>query len=270
MVRFFGGFWVFIIKKLLGSLLMPLPLCLLISFSGLFFLWCGKRAFAGKILTTLGLMGLLVMSYGPVARALNAPLDCRYESYSTSRRAKSDAKPKPSVKYVVVLAGGHKSDPLVPVTGWMSGDSLIRLLEGIRILRRSPGAKLILSGGGGAGPVPEAMVMAEVSEFLGVPAGDMILESTSNDTKDQACLIKPIVGKAPFVLVTSAAHMPRSMALFEKLGMFPIPGPAGSTSRAKMSFSPEDLFPSVSALDDATRAVHEYFGIIWGRLKGQI
>ena len=228
----------FIIKKLLGSLLMPLPLCLLISFLGLFFLWCGKRAFAGKILTTLGLMGLLVMSYDPVARALNAPLDCRYESYAINRYAKSEAKPKPSVKYVVVLAGGHKSDPRVPATGRMSGDSLIRLVEGIRILRWNPGAKLILSGGGAADPVPEAVVMAEVSEFMGVPAGDMILESTSNDTKDQARLIKPMVGTEPFVLVTSATHMPRSMALFKNLGMFPHPRAGGRHVTGKNALFP--------------------------------
>jgi len=98
----------------------------------------------------------------------------------------------------------------------------------------------------------------------------MIIESASNDTEDQARLIKPIVGAAPFVLVTSAIHMPRSMALFEELGMHPIPGPAGSTSRVKMPFSLQDIFPSVSALDDTTQAVHEYLGLLWGKLKGQI
>ncbi len=260
----------FIIKKILGSLLMPLPFCLLISFLGLFFILRGKRVFAGKILTTLGLIGLTVMSYNPVSRALNVPLNCKYEAYSANQWGKPGTKSATFVKYVVVLAGGHKSDPEIPATGHMSGQSLIRLVEGVRIVRENPGAKLILSGGGAADPVPEAMVMAQVSKFMGVSAGDMILESTSNDTKDQARLIKLIVGKAPFVLVTSATHMPRSMALFEKLGMSPIPGPAGATSRVKMPFSPQDLFPNVSALDNATQAVHEYLGLIWGKLKGQI
>ncbi len=260
----------FVVKKLLSSLLMPLPFCLLISFLGLFFLWRGKKVFAGKILTTLGLMGLLVMSYDPVARALNAPLNCKYESYSTGPWEKFGTEPRNGIKYVVVLAGGHKSDPNIPATGQMSGPSLIRLLEGIRILRQNPGAKLILSGGGAADPVPEAIVMAQVSEFMGVSTNDMILESTSNDTKDQARLIKPLVGAAPFVLVTSATHMPRSMALFEKLGMSPIPGPAGNTARVKMPFSPQGLFPNVNALNNTTQAVHEYIGLIWGKMKGQI
>ncbi|MBW2709471.1 MAG: YdcF family protein, partial [Deltaproteobacteria bacterium] len=248
---------------------------LLMSFVGLFLLWRGKRAFTGKMLTTLGLIGLTLMSYNPVSRALNAPLNCKYEAYATHQWEKTGTQPETLVKYVVVLAGGHKSDPSIPATGQISGHSMIRLVEGIRILRllidlSGPGARLILSGGGAADPVPEAEIMAEVSQFMGVSKDDMIIESTSNDTKDQARLIKPIVGTAPFVLVTSATHMPRSMALFQKMGMNPIPGPAGATSRIKMPFSPQDIFPSVSALDDTTEAIHEYLGLLWGKLKGQI
>ncbi len=269
------AFFVFIIKKLLGSLLMPLPFFLLISFAGLFLLWRGKRIFSGKILTTFGLIGLTLMSYNPVSRALNAPLNCKYEAYSTNQLKKIGTKPEILVKYVVVLAGGHKSDPNIPVTSRISGHSMIRLVEGIRILRllidlSGPGARLILSGGGAVDPVPEAEVMAEISQFMGVSEDDMIIESASNDTKDQARLIKPIVGTAPFVLVTSATHMPRSMALFQKMGMSPIPGPAGTTSRIKMPFSPQDIFPSVVALNDTTEAVHEYLGLLWGKLKGRI
>ena len=249
---------------------MPLPFFLLISFVGLFFLWRGKRVFTGKILTTLGLIGLTIMSYNPVSRALNAPLNCKYEAYSTNQLKKIGTESETLVQYVVVLAGGHKSDPNIPVTSRISGHSMIRLVEGIRILRKNPGARLILSGGGAVDPVPEARVMAEISQFMGVSKDDMIIESASNDTKDQAWLIKPIVGTAPFVLVTSATHMPRSMALFQKMGMRPIPGPAGTTSRIKMPFSPQDIFPSVSSLNSTTEAVHEYLGLLWGKLKGQI
>ncbi|MBT3255121.1 MAG: envelope biogenesis factor ElyC [Deltaproteobacteria bacterium] len=259
----------FIIKKILGSVLMPLPFFLLISFVGLFLLWRGKRVFTGKILTTLGLIGLTIMSYNPVSRALNAPLNCKYEAYSTNQLKKIGTESETLVKYVVVLAGGHKSDPNIPVTSRISGHSMIRLVEGIRILRKNPGARLILSGGGAVDPVPEARVMAEISQFMGVSKDDMIIESASNDTKDQAWLIKPIVGTAPFVLVTSATHMPRSMALFQKMGMRPIPGPAGTTSRIKMPFSPWDIFPSVNSLVDTTEAVHEYLGLLWGQLKGR-
>ncbi len=260
----------FIIKKMLGSILMPLPFCLLISFLGLFLLWRGRQVFAGKILITISLVGLTLMSYNPVARVLNTPLNCKYEAYRPKQLLKTKNPTEPTVKYVVVLAGGHKSDPNIPATSQLSGHSLIRLVEGVRIFRQNPGAKLILSGGGAIEPVPEATVMAQVAQFMGVSMNDMILESTSKDTEAQARLIKPMVGTAPFALVTSAVHMPRSMALFEKLGMHPIAGPAGSTSRIKSPFSPQDIFPSVNALEDATEALHEYLGILWGKITGKI
>jgi len=60
------------------------------------------------------------------------------------------------------------------------------------------------------------------------------------------------------------------MALFEKLGMCPIPGPAGSTSRVKSPFALQDIFPSVNALDHTTQALHEYLGILWGTMTGRI
>ncbi len=260
----------FVFKKIVGSLLMPLPFWLLISFLGLFLLWRGKRVFAAKILITLGLTGLTVMSYNSVSRILNRPLNCRYEAYRPDFSLKTAKTSKQAVKYVVVLAGGHKSDPHIPVTGQLGGETLIRLVEGIRVLRQFPRAKLILSGGGTVDPVPVATVMAQAARLMGVERDKLIIENTSNDTKDQARLIRPIVGDSPFLLVTSAIHLPRAMALFEKLGMHPVPAPAGSTSRVKMPFSLHDIFPSVDALEDSTEAVHEYLGILWGRLKGQI
>jgi uncharacterized SAM-binding protein YcdF (DUF218 family) len=112
--------------------------------------------------------------------------------------------------------------------------------------------------------------MADVADFLGVDRGDMILESGSNDTEDQARLIRPIVGDLPLVLVTSAVHMRRSLALFRKQGMNPIPAPAGGTKDREPVVTPEWFFPSVDALKEVTAAVHEYLGLVWAKLMGRI
>lgn len=74
-----------------------------------------------------------------------------------------------------------------------------------------------MSGGGVFDPVSNAEIMARVAMEIGVPERDIILESKSKDTKDEARFIKPIVGNEPFVLVTTASHIPRSMALFKNL-----------------------------------------------------
>ena len=255
----------FIMKKVVGTMLMPLPLCLLISFVGVFLLWRGRHLLVGKILISFGLIGLTLLSYNPVSRALNAPLNCRYEAYGNH-----DGQNKKPVSYVVVLAGGHKSDPAIPVTSQMNGHALIRLVEGVRVWRQNPGAALILSGCGSGDPVPESQVMAQVAAFLGVPREKIILESDSYDTKDQARFVQSTVRDAPFALVTSANHMPRSMGLFEKLGMHPIPAPAGTTSRIRQPWTILSLFPSAGTLEQSTDAIHEYLGLAWGKLRGQI
>jgi len=260
----------FIAKKIMGSILLPLPFCLLVAFVGLFILWRGRSETTGKILVTISLVFLTLISYFPVSRAIDNPLKSNLEAYMPDRGSVPAPNPAREVKYVVVLAGGHSADPSIPVTGWLTCHSLFRLMEGVRILRQHPESKLVLSGCGAFDPVPEAHVMADVARFLGVDSRRITLESESMDTDDQARLIRPIVGNDPFVLVTSAMHMRRSMALFRKQGMHPIPAPAGRTVDTEQVLTPQLFLPNVYALEQSTRAVHEYLGLAWARLRGQI
>ncbi|HIJ40765.1 MAG TPA: DUF218 domain-containing protein [Deltaproteobacteria bacterium] len=260
----------FLLKKIIAPFLLPLPFCLLISFLGLFLLWRGRMKTTGKVLVTVGLVLLTVFSYFPVSRVMNAPLNGRYEAFFGGSGSRQIPENRKKVAYVVVLGGGHNSHSSIPVPGRLSGDSLIRLLEGIRIYRLNPGSKLVLSGGGAYDPVPEAQGMADVARFVGVNSDDLILEKTSLDTKDQARIVKTIVGDRPFVLVTSATHLPRSMALFRKMGMAPVPGPAGPTCRAAQPLTSGDFFPDSNALDNSSRALHEYVGLLWAKMRGQI
>lgn len=260
----------FMVKKIIGSLLLPLPFCLLISFVGLFLLWRGKREMTGKILVTLSLISLTLVSYIPVSRVIDNPLKHNLSAYMPDPKSITDPAAAREVKYVVVLAGGHLAHPSIPVTGWLTCQSLFRLMEGVRVWRQHPEIKLVLSGCGAFDPVPEAHVMADMARFLGVDGRHIVLESGSMDTEDQARLIRPIVGTHPFVLVTSAIHMRRSLALFRKQGMDPIPAPARPTIDVEPVVTPSWFFPNANALEDATAAIHEYLGLAWSRLRGRI
>jgi len=85
-------------------------------------------------------------------------------------------------------------------------------------------------------------------------------------------LFKKIVGPDPFLLVTSAAHMPRSMALFRKQGMNPIPAPTGHQvkERQRGEISPGSFFPGIGELEKAEMAVYEYLGLAWVKIRGKI
>ena len=96
----------------------------------------------------------------------------------------------------------------------------------------------------------------------------MIIEDESKDTKDHPKFIQKIVGNDRFVLVTSASHMPRSIALFKKHGMNPIPAPTDYLVKERQGgISPDMFFPGADGLRKAERVVHEYFGLAWNRCQ---
>ena len=253
----------FLLKKIVSPLFSPLPFCIEILLLGLIVLLFTRKQRTGKVVVSLGVVLLATLSYDAVPNALLRPLEHKYDPPRNIGEI-SDAK------WVVVLGGGHISDSRVPVTSQISGTSLVRLVEGIRLHKMLPGSKLILSGGGGFDPVPNAKIMADVAMAIGVDRKDLILESVSRDTKDEARLIQKIVGGDRFVLVTSAFHMPRSVPLFEKLGMKPISAPTGHQVKERQRMSPGMFFPRTDNLRKAETAFHEYLGSIWAKIRGQI
>ncbi len=171
---------------------------------------------------------------------------------------------------LVVLGGGHISDPKIPITGQLSDASMARLVEGIRLHRELPKSKLILSGGSFFDRVSNAKVLSEVAMAIGVKKKNILLEEISKDTEDQARLIQQIVSKDQFILVTSASHMPRTMAFFRKLGMDPLPAPTEHLVKESVAKTPERFYPSAGGLRKAERAFYEYLGLAWAKLRGQI
>jgi uncharacterized SAM-binding protein YcdF (DUF218 family) len=234
-----------------------MPLCLLFCFIGLGLLWWTKRQKLGKTLVTLGLLLLTVLSYGSVADLLLRPLESSFPPYQATTN--NTAGP---VKYVVVLGGGHEFDPGLPVSSQIGDVTLKRLIEGIRIYHENPGSKLILSGGGWLSDSTDARAMADVAKILAVKEDDVILESASRDTADEARLLKPMLGTNTFILVTSATHMTRSMALFQRADLHP----QAATAEHRViqhHWGPGSFFPHGDALARTERAFYEYLGLAW-------
>jgi uncharacterized SAM-binding protein YcdF (DUF218 family) len=260
----------FILKKIISSFLMPITLGYLICLIGLFLLWFTKKQKTGKGFVTSGIFIMLLLSYSAISDQLIRPLERKYEPDNIQLQNQIPAEERISIKFIVVLGGGHTSDLKVPITSQLGEDSLTRLIEGIRLYRKYPAMKLILSGGRLFDLVSEAEAMNTLAKELGVNENDIILESKSKDTMDEANLIKTIVHNDQFFLVTSASHMPRSMAMFKKLGMNPIPAPTGHEVKDKQYFNPYSFFPGAGNILNSEKAIHEYIGILWAKLRGQI
>jgi len=251
----------FILKKIVTLLLMPMSLCLGVLGVGILLLWMRRRIGAAKIVLTFGVLVLAALSLSAVANQFNKPLETWYPPLL-------DAGGIKDVKWVVVLGGGHTSNPELQPNAQIGSSSLARLVEGIRIHRALPESKLLLSGGAVFDPVPEAVTMAAVARMLGVSPDDMVLESQSQDTGQQSQFVQGIVQNEQCILVTSAIHMPRAMRVFEQKGMKPIPAPTDFGDWMRKENSPNQFFPRAGELRKVEAALHEYLGLLWARVTG--
>ena len=168
-----------------------------------------------------------------------------------------------------MLGGGHVHDPTVPANDQIGESALFRLVEAIRLQRELPGTRILLSGGG-AGRVKHADVLGQVAQSLGVPPDQFVLDRTAWDTEQEAANLAGQIGKEPFFLVTSAFHLPRAVALFQRLGLHPIPAPAHHRTLDAPGVDLSAVFPRARALENVDAGVHEYLGTLWSRLRGKL
>ncbi|UPT56195.1 envelope biogenesis factor ElyC [Dickeya zeae] len=250
----------FAVKKYIGSLLLPLPLLMLVLGIALALLWFSRWQKTARIMLTGGWLVLLLLSLQPVADRLLLPLESRYPTWTPDF---------PNVNYIVVLGGGYTFNPDWPPSANLINNSLARVTEGIRLWRANPGAKLIFTGAAAQGnPVTSASTAARVAESLGVPAQDILLVDKAHDTEEEAAGTEALIGKQPFLLVTSANHLPRAIRFFQARGLHPIPAPANQLAITSPLNPWERVFPSALYLSHSERAWYEGLGLIWQQMKG--
>jgi uncharacterized SAM-binding protein YcdF (DUF218 family) len=246
----------FTIKKVIAAVFMPLPIALLLIFIGLWL--AGRRRPTGLFLAGAGAMVILLASWGPVADALLLPLEKKYPPLLDAGKYRGKIA-------IVVLGSGYNPDPSLPVTSQLADSAMIRLSEGIRLYRQLPGARLVLTGGSVFDSGAAAHGYAEAAQALGVPGKDLAILDTPRDTAQEAQAVRKLLGERhALLLVTSASHMPRSMDLFQKAGLSPMPAPTRHKSlredRSRFSY----WVPSALHLRKTERAIYEYLALLGG------
>lgn len=246
----------FTLKKFVGGLLMPLPLVLIIMALALILLWFTRWQKSGKTLFALSWLILLLISLQPVADRLLLPLEKQYATYQGND----------PVDYIVVLGGGYTFNPNWAPSANLFANSLPRVTEGIRLYRAHPNAKLVFTGGAAPHNQSSAKTAAQVAESLGVPAEGIIALDQPKDTIEEAAAVANLVGDKPFLLVTSANHLPRAMNFFVAKGLNPIPAPANQLAITTPLQSWERAIPAAVYLGHSERAWYETLGLMWQKL----
>lgn len=247
----------FLLKKLVGGLLMPLPGTLILIAVGTVLWHRGHRRW-GRALVAGPCILLWLASLPPVADALIRRVETREPAF-----------PGDSVDFVVVLGGGHVSEERLPLSARLSSPTLHRLAEGVAIARAQPWSTLVFSGWGGADTRSNAEVYRDVALAWGVPAGRMRVEPRPRDTHEEAELLAPVLRGRAFALVTSATHMDRALAHFRAQGLNPVPAPTGHLAQEPRAYGVLGLIPGESELWRTRVAVYEILGRAWARLRGQ-
>jgi uncharacterized SAM-binding protein YcdF (DUF218 family) len=178
----------------------------------------------------------------------------------------------PEVDGIIVLGGAiddlTSEDRHTPtLTG--AGD---RLTTFFILANRYPKARLVFTGGSGdvvQGIATEAPFAREFLTSLGLPAERVSYEGASRTTWENAVEVNRIVRPKPgetWVLLTSAAHMPRSMGVFRAAGWRDIIAwPVGYRSRDHITAWTPGLGAELGLLDAAE---HEWLGMVAYWIQG--
>ncbi|WP_460572105.1 YdcF family protein [Flaviaesturariibacter terrae] len=137
--------------------------------------------------------------------------------------------------------------------------------------------KLIIPAGNGyivEHGFQEATFAKEKLVQLGIPEGDIYTDVRSRNTLENAQNTKHIIDslqlKGPFLLISSAAHLPRARPVFEKLGVPVELFPCDFISRGVGNNLFEDyLLPQSTALRNWDSFIKEILGVITYRITGK-
>lgn len=257
------------LSKTLPQLIYPVGLvCILVAVGLLSF----RHPNIQRIALLLALIVLLVAGNSRVASALYKSLEWRYLPPESI----------PHADVIVVLGGGtnsgHYPRPQADLNS--SGD---RLVYAAWLYQQGSAPNLLLSSGAIEWLYPETSPtedMAEILTLMGVPREAMWTESRSRNTYENALYSRELLdekGIRRIILVTSAAHMRRSVALFEHQGLEVIPAPTDyriSRSELEQLKYPSlaaqlfSLLPSAANISMTTEAMKEYIGFFVYRMRG--
>jgi uncharacterized SAM-binding protein YcdF (DUF218 family) len=250
------------LSKLVIAVISPLGTSLLLGLAGLALAAAASaaRRRTGLLLIAGALAWLSIWSLPMASEGLRGWLEDAAGPRAVEALAPAQA---------IVVLGGSIRGPRPPQRLYPDlGASADRLWHAARLHRGGKAPLLVLSGGTRhEGEVPEAEAMRQFLVELGVPAGAMALEPASVTTAENAAFSARLLrqrGIQQVLLVTSALHMRRASALFEREGIRVIPAPTDHEV-VDRPFRLRDVVPDAEALEGSGRAIKEIVGAWAGR-----
>jgi uncharacterized SAM-binding protein YcdF (DUF218 family) len=244
------------LSKILPLFVLPIGFVLELLFIALLFALKGWRRTAATFLVSAMLV-LWTASMPFVAGEVMGKLEQDYPAVMMSEVPVGDC---------IVVLGGTVEPVLPPRVDVDMLESVDRVRKAAQLFHAGRGKMIIATGGNqpwSSFTEPEAESMKVLLLEWGVPAVAIVVEGSSRNTRENArnaiVAMEEVTCNRP-LLVTSAAHMKRSVAAFEKLGVtvFPVSADVRVINNPKLTLL--DFLPDAGALNMTTDAIREWVG----------
>ena len=254
----------FLFTKLLAFILNPVSLFIAGLVLSLALLMTRRRAGKGRVLLGFVLLNYFVFAMLPVGAWAVNRLEDRFAT----------VRDHPQQIGGILVLGGTVSTVMTREREQVSvGGSVERLSEFMRLARAHPEAKLAYVGGQGRvfdRKPSEAEVAERFLRDTGMDTRAVWFEGSSRNTEEGARMsysqLQP--GDEPWVLITSARHMPRAVGLYRKAGWTVIAHPVDYLT---LPGDRTDWMPQwPGGLGMANEAVYEWAGLVFAWARGKI
>ena len=246
----------FLFSKLLSAITQPMFWLAMWWALALLMLTRWHRRAVIMLWSGLAVLGLL--GFQAIPDALLRPLENRYPVPAADTIASHPG--------IIVLGGAVGHPGSFVAHGQVPLDEAAeRMTVPVGLVRQYPKLELVFSGGEGR-LLPTGVTEAELARVFyqqqGLDMGKVSLEGGSRSTRENAQQVARLLGdrcKEPWLLVTSAWHMPRSMAEFEAVGCKVTPYPVDFRTGDASSLTEYSLAHSLLRWQTA---LHEWLGLL--------
>lgn len=252
--------------KVLTALSSPLGLTFACLLSSAVARWLGRGRLAAS-LTVTGVAVLWISATPVFAGWALGTLERQHPPQAIAALPAAD---------VAIILGGALGQPVPPRTELDLSDASDRVLHAARLYKAGKVRHILVA----AGNIPwhtsittEAALIHELLVSWGVPSAAITIAGASRNTYENALEIAELRTQKPFataLLVTSASHMPRAMAVFRRAGIPVIAATTDIHVVYEANSNPLRWTPDVSALSMTSTALKEWIGYAGYRLRGYL
>jgi len=245
----------FVISKIIGFFLHPFVWVVLLLIAA----WITRNPARKKILLRLCICVFVFFSNSYITKNIWYRYQWPYDEM------------KPGEKYAAgILLGGFVSYDEERNRSYFNRSS-DRFIQAARLYKQGKIAKIIMTGGNALfiknTEYNEADFVVKNLIALGIPATDIFIERKAKNTIENSIYTAKILDSAhvpaPYVLITSAIHMPRAVKIFTKTGIRVRPYPCDfQVLSSDTRFSWQSIVPSSAAFEMWNILFREFVGAI--------